>query len=172
MDYYDFHEMNEVASEGAIHIESYLKSLPSTVSVTNVEQDPVYQDLDIDLLAVVKEGDAQKTISIEIKVDRYFSKSKNYFFENISNDNTGSPGCLLKSQADFIFYYFLNQEVHIFRTTDVQRWMALNQTKFKRGIAKNKHYNTQGMLVPRDLFSKDVTVWVRKITKVTQPQKT
>lgn len=76
---YDFDTMNRVAKAGSTFIEKYLKSKPNVVDVVNVEEDPAYQKKDIDLVVHMQKGEAIETYTVEIKVDQYFDKTKNYF---------------------------------------------------------------------------------------------
>ena len=44
-------------------------------------------------------------ITVEAKADKVISS--NIFFETISNKEKNTLGCMLKTEADYIFYYFI-----------------------------------------------------------------
>lgn len=157
---YDFHDMNKLAKAGFSHVKKYLNSLPNIAFVTNVEEDPYYQELDIDGIAGVKKDGAVWGQTFEIKVDTYFDKTKNYFFETISNSNKCSEGCFLKSKAEYLFYYFLDRELHIFKLKEGQDWLIKHGENYNTAKVKNKFYYSEGILVPREEFMKDNNVKV------------
>ena len=88
------------------------------VRIENVEDQPLYQRKDIDLLVHSFRPLSQDTAvaSIEIKADTYpagdfpgKSDQGNFFFELVSNDtrNPRTPGCFLYCEADHFYYLFL-----------------------------------------------------------------
>ena len=158
--YYDFYEQNDIAKEGSKDVEKYLRTNPEILMVKNVEEDPFYQEIDVDILCAKKEDDGVVEKKIEVKVDTYFDKSKNYFFELISNKQKDSNGCLLVTQSDYLFYYFLKKELHIFKTDELQYWLINNKNRFKQKEVKNKNYVSMGIIVPRDTFKRECQVWV------------
>ena len=160
MSYYDFNEQNAVAKEGSEDVEKYLKSSGRVLMVKNVEDDPYYQEIDVDIICAAKEGDYVSEKKIEVKVDTYFDRSKNYFFELISNKTRNSDGCLLVTESDYLFYYFLKKELHIFKTPELQYWLVNNQHRFQQKEVKNKYYSTMGIIVPRETFKRECQVWV------------
>lgn len=157
--YYDFYEQDEIAKKGSVHVEKYLKDSPKIVFVKNVEDDPYYQQIDVDIICGSKENDSIQEKKIEVKVDTFFNRSKNYFFELVSNRTKNSDGCLMVTESDYLFYYFLNEELHIFKTDELQYWLVNNQHRFKQKEVKNKHYSTMGIIVPRETFKRECQVW-------------
>lgn len=160
---YDFDTMNRVAKAGSTFIEKYLKSKPNVVDVVNVEEDPAYQKKDIDLVVHMQKGEAIETYTVEIKVDQYFDKTKNYFFETVSNDVYNTLGCFLKSEADFLFYYFPRKEIHIFALDPAREWFMAHKDEFEERWVQNQNYRTKGSLVPRKQFIENNEVKVVKI---------
>ena len=69
-----------IAKKAARNIEQWLKTNSGTTEVLNVEDDPVYQDIDVDLLWRSKD----REVKIEIKGDTYH-KTGNFFLETYSN---------------------------------------------------------------------------------------
>lgn len=150
---YQFHERNNYAQSHMNTIESYLKSLPSTTSVINVEDDKHYQKIDIDLLWKGKnQNNMELTKSIEVKVDSYHH-SGNIFFEVISNDNKNSQGCMLVSEADYLFYFFPEIKLlYSFKLSKFKEWTLINKHRFKIKKCKNPTYNSWGYLIPRKIL--------------------
>src|SRR6185503_17894711 len=91
-----------LATRASTEIEAWLREWHGTVEVENVEGDPAYQKADVDLLWTTTLRDS----AIEIKADRWHATG-NFFFETASNKEKGTPGCFLYTEADFLFYYFV-----------------------------------------------------------------
>lgn len=157
--YYDFYEQDALAKRGSVHVEKYLKDSPKIVFVKNVEDDPYYQQIDVDIICGAKEDNSIQEKKIEVKVDTFFDRSNNYFFELVSNRTKNSDGCLIVTESDFLFYYFIEKELHIFKTLELQYWLVNNEQRFKKKEVKNKFYTTMGIIVPRDIFAKECQVW-------------
>lgn len=154
---------SEVADKAAADIEALLRRQPATVEVVNVESDPFYRDKDIDLLWRRSLDDGSvKTIRIEVKGDRWH-KTGNYFFETCSNEGKGTPGCFMYTEADYVYYYFVEErELHILPMPATRDWFKKHLTDFKEKktstpVGSGKHYVTVGRLVPRQLVAAEVT---------------
>lgn len=81
-----------------------------------------YQDIDVDLLMTNKKtGEITK---IEIKTD--MTDYENIFAELVSSEEKGTPGCWLKTESDFIIYYFQNKNTCYIIPTQQGRDIALN----------------------------------------------
>jgi len=151
---YSMEDACHVAQKGTEDIEKYLREKPETLSVTNVEDNPEYREKDIDLLWNYSKNGRTRQISIEIKVDRYY-RTGNYFFETVSNETRGTPGCFLYTEADFIFYYFVDErELHILPMAGTKNWFLKKINEFKERktstpIGNGEFYITVGRLVPR-----------------------
>lgn len=153
---YEFKERNDYAQSHMDTIENFLKNFSSTTNVTNVENESYYQKIDIDLLwKGISKNDFIIARSIEVKVDSYY-KSGNIFFEIISNDNKQSKGCMLVSEADYLFYYFPDINLlYSFRFKAFRQWVLDNKSRFKLKKCKNPTYNSWGYLIPRDILEKE-----------------
>ena len=151
---YNMSQALSVANKASAIIETYLLTLPQTVGILNVEKDPVYRAKDIDLLWKRKQETKVVECSIEIKGDRYYHTG-NYFFETFSNEGKGTPGCFLYTEANFIYYFFLQQrELHILPMPDTRIWFIENMYRFKERktstpVKAGEYYITVGRLVPR-----------------------
>lgn len=87
---YSIDESVAVAQQATTDIEAWLRRNSETVSVRNVELEPAYQQIDVDLIWTTHNGSHQ----VEIKSDRWH-KTGNFFFETYSNFEKGTPGCFL-----------------------------------------------------------------------------
>jgi hypothetical protein len=157
-----------IADKAAKEIEIYLKSLKNTIRVINVEKNQLFQGKDIDLVwEFFDERNVRKMLPIEIKGDTYYY-SNNYFFETISNKSKNSKGCILYTEAEYIFYYFVDEkELHRIPTKKTVEWFKKNmdsfvtkkvQTKFENGKIV---YGSEGKLIPRKVlqrFIKEVKI--------------
>lgn len=121
---HDFNDKLKLADKACIDITKYLES--TGYKVMNVEGDREYQKKDIDIL-IEKSG---INLSVEIKGDSYYPK--NFYIEEISNVNKNTPGCLLYTESDYIFYYFIKyKELYIIDTKEFQNWYKLNKDSGK-----------------------------------------
>lgn len=152
----------EVADKAAADIEALLRRQPDTVEVINVESDPSYREKDIDLLWRRKHQDGSvKTIRIEVKGDRWY-KTGNYFFETCSNEGKSTLGCFLYTEADYVYYYFVDErELHVLPMPATRDWFIQHITEFKEKktstpVGKGRRYITMGRLVPRQLVAAEV----------------
>ncbi|SFG43264.1 hypothetical protein SAMN05421739_102503 [Pontibacter chinhatensis] len=155
-------DASEIANRAASAIERKLWSQPSTVDVVNVEDDAAYQSKDIDILWRRKLEDGSiKTIKIEVKGDRHYYTG-NYFLETISNESKGTPGCFMYTEADFVYYYFVDEgELHILPMPATRDWFKKHLSQFKERktstpVGNGKHYVTVGRLVPRHVVLANV----------------
>jgi hypothetical protein len=157
---YQMSETSDIASTASSEIEKFLLKHPSTISVKNVENIPEYQQRDIDLVWKYKKDNTVHIKTIEIKADRYY-KTGNYFFETISNEDKGTPGCFMYSTADYLFYYFIDEkELHIMPLKKARDWFTERITRFKERktstpVGQHKYYITVGRLVPRLIFKNE-----------------
>ena len=145
----------EVAKTAAADVTHFLEShWPRTVRVHNVEAEAVYQAYDVDLLWTVADKYGRlRAIPIEIKGDTYH-QSGNFFFETISNEAKGTPGCFLYTGAKWLFYYFVGNGRLYCLPMDVARpWFHEHIDRFAERrtstpVGDGKFYVTVGRLVP------------------------
>ncbi|MEK7808541.1 MAG: hypothetical protein AAB571_05670 [Chloroflexota bacterium] len=147
----------KIATRASTEIEAWLREWDGTVSVENVEYEAAYQEKDIDLLWMT----ATRDYSIEIKADRN-DGTGNFFFETISNKEKNTLGCFLKTQADFLFYYFVEpRTLYILPMPRTRKWFAENINRFEEREAATPvgkdHYITVGRIVPIDIVLKEVS---------------
>lgn len=158
---YSMKEANNVAKRASREIEEYLLSLDVTIDVRNVEEDPYYREKDIDLIWYRNQNGKKLTTMIEIKGDRYYYTG-NYFLETISNKSKQTPGCFMYTEADYVFYYFIEEkELHILPMPLSRNWFMTNINRFKERetstpVGNNDYYITVGRLVNRQLMQNEV----------------
>jgi hypothetical protein len=159
---YSMENASKVADEAATAVETLLWRQPKTLGVRNVENDSLYRTKDIDILWKIKLGaGTTKTVAIEVKGDRWY-KTGNYFFETISNEGKNTPGCFMYTEADFIYYYFVEErELHILPMPQTRNWFNQHKEEFREKrtstpIGNRVDYVTVGRLIPRERVIKEV----------------
>ena len=86
---------------------------------------------------------------VEIKTDTY--KTGNMFFETISNEEYQTKGCLMKTNADFLFYYFPNYQngvLYIFKMNPFRKFVLDNLSAFRQRRVTNTTHTSIGYIVP------------------------
>jgi len=166
MQRYDMDDTLNVAEQAAQEVTKYLLSLDETQRVENVEGIAAYQAIDVDLLWFARNG---RVVQIEVKGDRYH-QTGNYFFETVSNQQRGTPGCFLYTEADYLFYYFVDAgELHVLPMPDVRDWFIAHMEEFRERetstpTRRGESYITVGRLVPRNQVKQQFSnVNVRKL---------
>ncbi|MFP4318792.1 MAG: hypothetical protein ACLFQ7_07470 [Phormidium sp.] len=145
---YSMNDGMTVAKRASRDIEAWLNQIPETLGVENVEDDPEYQQMDVDLLWHL-EGACLK---VEIKGDRYH-KTGNFFFETHSNHERGTPGCFLYTEADWLFYYFVTpRTLYQLPMPETRDWFLKHRQQFRERSTRTPvgsgFYTTVGRLVP------------------------
>ncbi len=125
-----------------------------TVSVHSVEEEPAYQQHDVDLLWSIVDGNGRlRIIPLEIKGDRNHHTG-NFFFETVSNVSKETAGCILYTKAHWIFYVFIEiEEIYCLPMDVVRPWFAEHSEQFREAktstpVGKGEVYVTNGRLVP------------------------
>jgi hypothetical protein len=162
---YNFNKSNKIGTEGVNEILKFLDKDKSILGVVSVEDNKIYQPKGIDFIAVTK---TEKLRKIEIKTDTY--DTGNYFIETISNSSKNTKGCLLTTESDFIFYYFIKKkELNIINTKKFQEWFDLNQNRFSSRTCctgvNGSSYSTIGKLVPIKILNEELDVKTKDISK-------
>jgi hypothetical protein len=141
-------DASDVARQASADVEAWLRRRPDTLDVRNVEDDPEFQRMDVDLVWTTR----RRTYKIEVKGDRWH-ETGNFFFETLSNKEKGTPGCFMYTQADFLFYYFVVPRVlYIMPVPAARAWFTANLDRFEERETTTPvgedHYTTVGRLVP------------------------
>lgn len=155
---HDFNKSINTGDYGEQIIKSYFKTNPNIVDVIDVSKDKKYQDKDIDFIVKLKSGE---DITIELKTDTY--DTGNIFYEAISNKEYNVLGCMIKSKAKCLFYYFIKtKELYIIDFKAYKKWVNENNKRFKKKEIKNiNRYRNMithsvGLLIPKKVFEREM----------------
>ncbi len=153
---YSMAEASAVEQEALDAIVPYLAGRPGTVEVRDVRADPDCRAADVDLLWIVEtEGGQRREVKLEVKADRWH-KTGNFFFETVSNEAKGTPGCFLYSEADYLLYYFVTpRTLYILPLPATRDWFLAHEARFEERrtttpVGPGEQYVTVGRLVPID----------------------
>ena len=144
---YEFNSSNKIGHQGEQFVKQWILDLhPNVSSITDVSDDKFYQKQDVDFVVDFING---KQVTIEIKTDTY--KTGNMFFETISNEEYQTKGCLMKTNADFLFYYFPNYQngvLYIFKMKAFRKFVLDNLSHFRQRRVTNTTHTSIGYIVP------------------------
>ena len=144
---YEFNSSNKIGHQGEQFVKQWILELhPNVASITDVSDDKFYQKQDIDFLVDFTSG---KQATVEIKTDTY--KTGNMFFETISNEEYQTKGCLMKTNADFLFYYFSNYQngvLYIFKMKAFRKFVLDNLPHFRERRVTTTTHTSIGYIVP------------------------
>lgn len=150
---HDFNESIKIGETGETIIFDWFDRQEYTQGIKDVRTDPAFQRNDIDFIVQHANG---KEYSIEVKTDQY--TSLNIFYETVSALETQSAGCMHKSKAKYLAYYFIKfNKLYILDLKKFNEWMT-NQIDKKCPVVefkefKNLRYNgstytSQGYTMP------------------------
>lgn len=177
---HNFNKSLEIGDEGEAAVLAYLNQGSNIESIKDVTADPEYQQKDIDLMVKLKNGDE---IAVEIKSDQY--TSGNIYYEAVSNCEHNVPGCMVKSQANSLLYYFTEtKELYLINFDAYKKWFEANKDRFRMVTIKNRTRkgdgisHSKGYLIPKktleeefDGFNKvNTETKERLIVKVEKPK--
>lgn len=140
---YNFHDSLTFGKRGEDIVIKYL--LDNNEDVCDVSNNKKYQKCDIDAFVTTKDS---RRFSVEIKTDSFYTG--NIFFEFISSIDPFSLGCMIKTKADFLFYFFIKtKELYILNMKKYRAFVAENMDNFQWKKVKNTEYESVGFLVPK-----------------------
>lgn len=155
---HNFNKSINIGEHGEQIIKSYLEANPDVLDVIDVSKDKSYQDKDIDFIVKLKNGE---NISVELKTDTY--DTGNIFYEAISNQEYNVLGCMIKSKARCLFYYFIKtKELYIIDFKAYKKWVNKNNERFVRKRIKNINKcgnaitHSVGLLIPKRIFEREM----------------
>ena len=155
---HDFNKSINVGDYGEQIIKAYLESNPNIVDVIDVSNNKEYQSKDIDFIVRLKNGE---NVSIELKTDTY--DTGNIFYEAISNKEHNVLGCMIKSKAKCLFYYFIKtKELYIIDFKEYKDWVNKNNSRFTKKKIKNINRrgtgitHSIGLLIPKKTFEREM----------------
>lgn len=129
-----FKDSIKVGDYGERIVQQYLKSSSAVSNIIDVSNSKMYQELGIDLIVKMKDGSELK---VEVKTDTY--KSGNIYYETISAKEVNSVGGFVKTECDYMLYYFLNMNtLYILEMDKYKEWFDSKEKEFiKKGYQKN-----------------------------------
>ncbi len=144
---YEFNSSNKIGHQGEQFVKQWILELhPNVSSIIDVSEDKSYQKQDIDFVVNFTNG---RQSLVEIKTDTY--KTGNMFFETISNEEYQTKGCLMKTNADFLFYYFPNYQngvLYIFKMKAFRKFVIDHLSHFRQRRVTNTTHTSIGYIVP------------------------
>lgn len=172
---HNFHKSIKTGSIGETIMEYFIQKNFAVESIVSVAGIPMYQQQDIDFIVTFKDG---KKLTLEVKTDTY---DVNFFYELISNTIYNTPGCMVKTKADIVVYYFINLEiVYFIDRRHFQKWFkqhefdtVVDEYGLTEPIMKAKRlqnidrsgfgtYNSKGKVFSRVFFEENFDGWYRK----------
>lgn len=155
---HNFNKSINIGDYGEQIIKSYLEANPDVLNVIDVSKDKRYQEADIDFIVKLKNGE---DISVELKTDTY--DTGNIFYEAISNQEYNVLGCMIKSKAKCLFYYFIKtKELYIIDFKAYKKWVNENNERFTKKRIKNINKrgtgitHSVGLLIPKRIFEREM----------------
>ncbi|ACB84825.1 hypothetical protein [Natranaerobius thermophilus] len=136
----------KIGKQGEKKVDEFLNNKKNIRNVIDVSDNEEYMEKGIDFLIETESGNKQ---GIEVKTDTYYS-SGNFFLEYIANTNKNKTGALLSSHAKWLFYYFIDGTLYIFKLSDLKKWIKKNKKKYKKVSSQNPTYKSLGLLVSRE----------------------
>lgn len=168
MKIHDFKESLKVGERGEAVILDYLEKSPNIKKIIDVRDSKIYQEVDVDLIVKMNTGNELK---IEVKTDTY--TSGNIYYETVSSEETDSIGCFEKTQADYIFYFFMNlNTLYILEVDAYRNWFKEKQELFDiLGYQKKPRnsrwngstYTSVGYAFPVQTLEEENPRWMRKV---------
>lgn len=165
---HSFVQSAKIGKIGEEDVLNYLNTNDNIESIEDVRYVREYQKKDIDFIVNFKDGKQNK---IEIKTDTY--KSGNIYYETVSSLETDSIGCFEKTEADYLFYYYIAlKDLYIFEMDQYRDWFQTQQASFKQlGYEKRPRnkgrgdstYTSIGYAYPVKILEELNPKWMRKI---------
>lgn len=138
-------------AKGEEIVFEFLLGLDNIIDVLDVSKNKDYQKIDVDFLVIDESGDE---IKVEVKTDSY--KTNNMVYEVFSSRKKKSVGCFEKTEADFIFYYYINKgKLYVFDTLKLREFV---HSKADEGVYKliKMGDSASGYKICLDDFSEEI----------------
>ena len=165
---HNFKESLVIGELGEVKILDYLQRSAAVENIIDVRDNKMYRDIDVDLLVQMATG---MELKLEIKTDTY--RSGNMYYETVSAEETGSIGGFEKTQADYMFYYFINlQTLYILEMNEYRNWFGSKKEEFdflgyqkkpKNARWNGSTYTSVGYAFPVSILENENPKWMRKV---------
>lgn len=162
---YNMQDCVDFGKIGEKEIFDFLMARPKVQGIVDVRRAPALRTCDVDFLLINADD---KTFRVEVKTDSY--KSGNLFIEENSCVEKNTAGCVMKTSADYLAYYFVNERVVYFiQMNGFLPWYIANRERFRSVTVKNdtpgwKPYSAAGRLVPRKVLEAECAPFVKTKT--------
>jgi hypothetical protein len=142
---HEFDDDNKIGMRGEKIFEQYCCC--HGISVLRVSDNPEWQKRDVDFLVV---GDDGVEYAYEVKNDTRIWKTRNVFYEDVSNVDYRTVGCFEKTLADFIVICSEPEEkMYVVDARRLREYVAPRISSFRR-ISVVPGSKSSGILVPLD----------------------
>lgn len=139
---FDFKTQQQIGQQGELFLDQWLS--PS-YQIKDVSQEKVYQRSGIDRLVTRNDG---SVLTVEYKVDKVARRTRNLFFETMSNDQNEVPGWGWSSKADYWIFLIPEQEILVFKPARLRALAWTLHQSLQRRTVKNQGYCTVGYPIP------------------------
>ena len=189
---HNFKDSNVVGAKGEDLIIPFLQNKYSDKAIKDVRAVYEYRQKDIDFLLMNSDKTVYK--SIELKTDSYADSdtvnyyeakemvdkatgkvglriSKNLMVETISHVLHRTLGCMLKTEADEIYYFFINQnKIYVLDRKPFQKWfkqeLPKHKARFPATLNEDKswatEFKTESGAPKKRRFKNSDNTWWRK----------
>ncbi len=158
---HNFDDSNELGKQGERIIRDFLESFGGIARYEDVSDNKEYQDKDIDGILWTKKG---RAIPVELKTDKY--TTGNIFFETVSNLKYNTPGCMYKTKAEYLYYYFPNyRRMYCIPMNEYRQWVEEHKHEFPVQRVRNENKKTKqihyacGYLIPLEKLEEAFPHW-------------
>jgi len=136
----------DVGAEGEKIIHVLLESLPSVKDVLYVGKDEAYQKRDIDFVVTTHDND---TLFYELKTEPKAAYTNNLFFETVSNQGYGTPGCFMYSEAHYWMSYVPQTgDLYVFPLEKCREFVLSIKDNYTLKKINNGVYYSAGYAIP------------------------
>lgn len=164
---YNFRKSLKAGTAGEERIMRWMKSTSAISHVDDFRHDKTHQKEDVDFCVTFNDG-TKKTVELKTDGTNY----PNLYYEEMSAVETGSVGCMVKTTADCILYYYsVTGLIYRFTTSKFRAWVARRRDEIvaKNGLkqVKNWRYNgttytSTGIAIPRAMIDADLKEFGKK----------
>ena len=158
---HNFPDSNRVGKQGEKIIRKYFESCQDIIHYEDVSDKKEYQDQDIDGILWRSTGDKG---TVELKTDKY--TTNRIFYETDSCVERHTPGCMNKTKAEYLYYYFPGYGcMYRIKMNEYREWFEENKKEFTSATFQNKSkfngsiYHSRGRLIPLPWFEQNFAHW-------------
>lgn len=148
-------ESLEVGKIGEETVANYFKNKNYVRRVHDMRGNGQFRKMDVDFALELSDGSIHW---LEVKTDQY-SHTGNIFVEDVSCIEMGTIGCIMKTKARFLGYFFVDtHELYLIHVERFREWYEKHKSSFRRceitnaRVVEGQVYHSIGHLVPRKLL--------------------